>query len=163
VPIPIWVRRNGYRIAYALLLIWRIVVRPPTRGVKCLLVDGGRVLLVRHTYGSGKWDLPGGSIRRNEAPLHAARRETREELGIAVDDWADIGTLHARVRRRADTVHVFRAEVASPELILARAELADARWFPRDRLPTPLSRYARALIRSLWGGAAAGLPDDRPQ
>ena len=50
-----------------------------------------RVLLVRHTYGSRGWDLPGGSMKRGEAPVNAARREMHEELGVTIDDWRSLG------------------------------------------------------------------------
>ncbi|MEV4433615.1 NUDIX hydrolase [Streptomyces sp. NPDC049555] len=46
--------------------------------------DVGRVLLVKPTYKEA-WDLPGGMAEANESPREAARRELREELGLAVD------------------------------------------------------------------------------
>ncbi|GGQ86671.1 NUDIX domain-containing protein [Couchioplanes azureus] len=56
--------------------------------------DQNRVLMLRPTYKS-YWEIPGGYVEAGEAPLHACRREIREELGIQVDidlllavDWA---------------------------------------------------------------------------
>lgn len=46
-----------------------------------LVDDDGRVILVRPTYRPG-WDLPGGVVEQDEAPLAAARRELAEELGL---------------------------------------------------------------------------------
>lgn len=43
--------------------------------------EAGRILLVDPRY-KPDWDLPGGMAEANEAPLDAAIREVREELGI---------------------------------------------------------------------------------
>ena len=68
----------------------------PRMAAGALFVDGGRVLLVRKTYGN-RWDIPGGCVDRGESPRAACRRELREELGIErdpvrllVQDWAPL-------------------------------------------------------------------------
>jgi 8-oxo-dGTP pyrophosphatase MutT (NUDIX family) len=43
----------------------------------------GRILLVNPNY-KPDWDMPGGMAEANESPLDAARREIREELGLAL-------------------------------------------------------------------------------
>ncbi|MBO0851081.1 MAG: NUDIX hydrolase, partial [Pseudonocardia sp.] len=53
----------------------------PRVAAGALFVDGGRVLLVRKTYGN-RWDIPGGYVDRGESPRAACRREVREEIGI---------------------------------------------------------------------------------
>ena len=52
----------------------------------CGLVEiGGKILLVRHTYGSAKDRilLPGGYVQENELATAAAERELLEETGVA--------------------------------------------------------------------------------
>jgi len=139
-------RRLGYRLAYAGLRLYWLVIRPQSSGVKCLLTDGERVLLVRHTYGFRGWDLPGGSIKRGETPEAAARREMNEELGISIDGWRALGRFAVTVDHRLDRVQWFQAEVSDPALTLDLGELAAASWFPRDALPAELGRYARGIL-----------------
>jgi 8-oxo-dGTP pyrophosphatase MutT (NUDIX family) len=43
--------------------------------------EDGEILLVDPRY-KPDWDLPGGMAEANEPPLHAARREVQEELGL---------------------------------------------------------------------------------
>ncbi|HEV7706876.1 MAG TPA: NUDIX hydrolase [Asanoa sp.] len=114
---------------------------------------GDRVLLVKPTYKPG-WEVPGGAVEVDESPLAAARREIREELGVAfpvgrllVVDWVaaappwdgglmflfDGGTLDeaalARITLPADELSSY-ALVAPDELVerlkprLARRVLA---------------------------------------
>src|SRR5256885_12976469 len=99
--LPAPVKRLGYRVAYTGLRTYWFVRRPKLSGVKCVLTDGDEVLLVRHTYGPRAWDLPGGAIKRGEAPLHAASREMNEELGVAIADWRALGTVTVVLDHRA--------------------------------------------------------------
>jgi 8-oxo-dGTP pyrophosphatase MutT (NUDIX family) len=145
----VFVRRQCYRLAFRLLNAWWFVTRPHKRGVKCVLTDGDRVLLVRHTYGRRDWELPGGGPRRHEQPLDAARREMREELGLAIDEWTPLGVIEATFYHRHDTLHICHAEVTAPTLKLDRAELATAAWFERDALPDERGRYVSTILARL--------------
>jgi 8-oxo-dGTP pyrophosphatase MutT (NUDIX family) len=139
-------RRLGYRLAYRVLQVFWFIARPDVEGVKCLVTDRDRVLLVRHTYGRRSWDLPGGTIKRRESPLSAARREMSEELGIDDVPWADIGRLSGRHDHRRDTIHCFRAELQEPAIVLDEGELEVARWFARGDLPADIAPYVATIV-----------------
>ena len=122
-------------MAYTGLRGYWFLIRPETNGVKCVLTNGERVLLVRHSYGPRAWDLPGGSVRSGEDPENTARREMQEELGLDVEGWDPIGRLEVDIDHRHDRIHCFQAELASPEVTIDEAELTAARWFDRSELP----------------------------
>ncbi|HZU60605.1 MAG TPA: NUDIX domain-containing protein [Solirubrobacteraceae bacterium] len=147
--LPVSLRRLGYRSAYWALRVYWFLLRPSSRGVKCVLTHGEDVLLVRHTYGPRAWELPGGGTRGDEEPVATARREMNEELGITIDDWTRRGETVVDLGHHRDRVQFFTAELPAPEIKLNRAELSEARWFPRGQLPPDLGRYARAIIASL--------------
>lgn len=56
------------------------------KSVGGVLIKDNKVLLARHTYGSGKGMLivPGGYIKNNESPEQAIIREYQEETGLTV-------------------------------------------------------------------------------
>jgi 8-oxo-dGTP pyrophosphatase MutT (NUDIX family) len=139
-------RRIAMRCAYAGLRAYWFVVRPRVVGVKCILTDGDHVLLVRHTYGDRRWDLPGGVVRRREAPRETARREMNEELGRRIEDWSDLGELFINTNHHDDNLHLFHARVADRNLDLNLTELSEAGWFARDALPAELSRYVVPIL-----------------
>lgn len=57
-----------------------------TLGTRTAVFDGeNRVLLVRHSYGTG-WLLPGGGVERGETLFELAKREIREEAGIIAQE-----------------------------------------------------------------------------
>jgi 8-oxo-dGTP pyrophosphatase MutT (NUDIX family) len=146
VPSSLRFRRAAFRLTYRLLRVWWFIRRPHIEGVKCLLTRGGEVLLVRHTYGPDVWDLPGGGVKRREAPLHAAQREMSEELGLEDAEWRDAGTIHGRQSFRHDTVHCFQAELSSRSVDPNPAELAETQWFARTALPQRVGIYAAPVL-----------------
>ena len=144
--LPVPIRRLIYRVGYQVLQIAWSLTRPTLRGVKCVLSDGDRVLLVRHTYGRRWWDLPGGALQRGEPPGGAAHREMAEELGLTDVEWTAAGELDVTSRRRTDHLHCFVAEAAAPIIRMDRGELQEIRWFRRDQLPENRSPQVDALL-----------------
>jgi 8-oxo-dGTP pyrophosphatase MutT (NUDIX family) len=152
VPLSVKLRRFAIRCAYVALRIYWFLTRPQITGVKCVLTDGDDVLLVRHTYGRRSWDLPGGTVRRREAPLAAARREMQEELGRRIEEWADLGELYVSTNHHRDNLHLFHARMADRQLDIDLTELAAAEWFPRDRLPLDLGRFVPPILARVDAG-----------
>ena len=67
----------------------------PTTAAGIVVEDEeGRVLFVRraHEPARGRLAVPGGFVDVNEAAEEAARRETREETGLEVDEIAFLGS-----------------------------------------------------------------------
>jgi 8-oxo-dGTP pyrophosphatase MutT (NUDIX family) len=146
--LPVPLVRIGYRMAYRVAQVVWFVLRPDTHGVKGMLRDGNRVLLVRHTYGDRRrWEVPGGHAHSGEAPADAVLREMREELGIEAA-WEQVGSIPATTDHKHERVHCFVAQrpVGDGQLDLARGEIAEAQWFPLDALP---ARVGDVSLRSL--------------
>lgn len=149
--LPVPIMRLGYRTAYATMRVYWFIRRPKVAGVKCVLTRGTQVLLVRHSYGDRGWDLPGGSVKRRELPVDAARREMNEELGVMVDDWVPLGRLLAHMHHRRDTMYCFRAELDDAPITMDRGELEAAEWFPRGALPSDLGDHVRRIMARVAG------------
>jgi 8-oxo-dGTP pyrophosphatase MutT (NUDIX family) len=147
--LPIALQRLAYRSAYLLLRVYWLVFRPEAVGAKCVLTNGDHVLLVRHTYGPKRWELPGGSVHRREPPATAIRREMQEELGLDIPTWTPLGIITDVNQGRRDTLHCFHGELREPELVLNGAEIAAAEWFPRSALPPKLGHYVTQILAKL--------------
>ena len=59
----------------------------PIVGVGAVIVDGGKVVLVRRRFEplAGQWSLPGGSLELGETLERGAAREALEETGLQVE------------------------------------------------------------------------------
>lgn len=61
------------------------------------LDDAGNTWLVgqeRYTLDEYSWELPMGGAPHDEEPLHAAKRELREETGLSASRWSEVMRLH---------------------------------------------------------------------
>lgn len=113
--------------AVALVAIWR---RDP----------GGQaeVLLARHTYGATQfWALVGGYVDPAEGLEAAAVREASEETGLAVTDLRYYGSEGWGIGGPAFLITAFTGRALDPhaEPEVDGHEIAEARFFPVDRLP----------------------------
>jgi 8-oxo-dGTP pyrophosphatase MutT (NUDIX family) len=153
-PLSLKAKRVAMRCAYVALRAYWFLARPNVVGVKCIVLSGDDVLLVRHTYGRRNWDLPGGTVKRREVPLDAARREMNEELGRRIEDWEHLGVLFTTSDHHRDNVHLFQADLGDRRLDINLMELAEADWFPRDRLPPDVGPFVGRIM------ARAALPTE---
>ncbi len=149
--IPERLHRALLPFAHRLRHRWRKFVRAPLAGVSVLVTDfDGRLLLVRHSYGSGGWALPGGGMGRREEPETAARREIAEEVGIALEGVRVLEQLDETISGSPHTAWLVAARTRDrpqPD----RREILEARFFPTHSLPEPLTPLTRARIAA-WRG-----------
>lgn len=140
----------------------------PVIGVGAVVLDAGRVLLIKRAHAplKGHWSLPGGAVELGETLEQATAREVREETGLDIDVGPIVEVLD-RIMKDGDG-HVehhfvlvdFVCSVSGG--ILSSASDADAaEWVPLDALPDyGVADITTAVIRK---AAARGFETgDRP-
>jgi 8-oxo-dGTP pyrophosphatase MutT (NUDIX family) len=154
-----------YRVAWRALQLRSLLWPRRGRGVKCVITQRERVLLVRHTYGRRRtWYLPGGIMRRGETPPRAAAREMAEELGLRDLRWRELGARDMRLDGLTVRLACLHAELADPTVAPDPVEIAEARWFDLKQLPVPRgSEVGSLLLLFLHATGRLDPPDrDRP-
>ena len=136
--LPLWARRRVVRTIAPGFIV----------GSMCFVTrDDGRLLLVRHLY-RRDWGVPGGLLQRGEHAHDAARRETFEEVGLAVDLAGGEPAVQVDAEaRRVDVIFTaVPADGVDPDEVGPRSpEIVEARWFARDSLPALQHETAGAL------------------
>jgi 8-oxo-dGTP pyrophosphatase MutT (NUDIX family) len=128
-----------YRFGYPLAKCYWFLARPSTQGVRCLIVNEDKILLVRHTYGSRLLNTVGGGLKKNETPREAAARETMEEVGLRLKNLQKIGEVDYYEEFKNDKIHVFLAETSDENVTLDGSEILVAGWYRLNNLPTDIS------------------------
>ena len=98
----------------------------------CLVVDAGRVLLIRRGIepAVGKWTFPGGYVDFGENAADGAARETREEVGMRVT----LGPLLGVFNDSAITVVVYLATPGKEAPALTE-EATEVKYFAAEDVP----------------------------
>jgi ADP-ribose pyrophosphatase YjhB (NUDIX family) len=121
-------------------------------GVRALIVRDGAVLLIRHRHGKQPWALPGGGVERNERLAEAARREAHEETGAAVRVERLLGMYERFGDGVSNYIAVFVCAPLSDPRPSRSLEIAEARFFPLERLPTGADDGSRRRVAEFLAG-----------
>jgi 8-oxo-dGTP diphosphatase len=109
-----------------------------------------RVLLIQRKADpfAGRWALPGGFVDENEPLDAAARRELREETGIAADRLEQVMACGDPGRDpRGWTVTVVHQTVVKADAVRPQAadDAAEVGWHPFDKLPEMAFDHGKIL------------------
>jgi len=132
-------------------IMWRRR-RPTLVGVRALIVQDRRVLLIRHRSGRTPWGLPGGGVERYERLAEATQREAREETGIAVRVIALLGMYDSFRDGVSNYIAVFVCAPLGDPRPPRSLEIAEARYFPFDALPATIDHGSRRRIAEYRAG-----------
>ena len=109
----------------------------PLVGVGAVVVDHGRVLLVRRGREplKGQWSLPGGLLEVGESLIAGVAREVLEETGLIVEP-VELIELLDRIHREEDRVryHYVIADYlcrVTGGVLLAASDADEVRWAER--------------------------------
>ena len=154
--IPPPLHRGLYMIAHATRRRWWWLTRARLVGCRVLAFDAqGRLLLIRHSYGSRRWMLPGGGIGAKESPIGAAVRELQEETGCTLLDPRSVAMLDEPLYGTSNRVHVIAGLTLDPPQCDGR-EVIEARFFATDALPADLAPVLQRGLPDWITAAKAG-------
>ena len=103
----------------------------------CIIHQHPKILLgmKKRGHGEGKWNGFGGKVEEGETIEEAARRETKEEVGIEVLKMRKLGILEFEYQDDSGNmeVHIFYAKEFKGNP--TESEEMKPRWFDVDEIP----------------------------
>lgn len=151
--IPAPLHRAGLRMAHAVRRRWWRIAKVQLSGCRVLAFDqDDRILLIRHSYGSGNWMLPGGGIGRGEDPLAAGLRELAEETGCKLNGARVYEVIEEPLYGTVNHVHVIIGRAAGSPRGDGR-EVIELDFFAPASIPDNLSPVLGARLGD-WFEAA---------
>lgn len=134
----------------------KISEQKPKVGVGVLIFKKGKVLLGKRqgSHGEGEYAFPGGHLDYMETIEECARRETKEECGLEIENVRF--QFLANVRKYAPKHYVHVGVIADwsvgePE-VLEPEKCQGWNWYDPDDLPQPLFEMARLSLAAYKSG-----------
>lgn len=109
--------------------------------VRVVVYTKHEILLIKSSFGSQKWSLPGGGVHKGEKSILAAARELLEETSLVVStkDMKSIGIRKLPAGKKWPRAYLefFDAPVLKkfPVCVTRPYEIMDVKWWNIDHLP----------------------------
>lgn len=121
-----------------------------------MVIRKGKVLLGRRksNYGDGEYALPGGHFEFGESFSGCAKRETKEETGLDIEN---IKFLMVSNERLADKHYVLVTLLAdskkgSPQ-VTEPEKVENWDWYSLNNLPKPIFRTSENAVKAYLSGS----------
>ena len=138
------------------------MLRPSDRGYDVLCLHRAK-----DAKRPGTWEIIHGKIDPGENPVTAARRELKEETGLATDRFYNLSRTHSFYEHKSDEVvviPVFAAIVDRTAAVTVSEEHDEFAWLQPEgatrRLAWPREGRAIGDALQLLKGGSAGLLED---
>jgi mutator protein MutT len=128
-----------------------------TIGVRAMIFDQDKILLIKHRYGDW-WVMPGGKIEKGEDSEQALEKELKEEVGLIPKKYKRFGIYQNNSGGKDDTVILFI--VTDFEFVnnytkdfLNILEVKNTKWFNVKELPKDISPATKRRIEEYFSNS----------
>jgi 8-oxo-dGTP diphosphatase len=126
--------------------------KEPKVGVGVMILKGNKILFAKRkgSHGEGEYAFPGGHLEFGESYEDCAKRETKEESGIEIDNVQFQFLANIKTYSGKHYVHIgLRADWKEGEPKALEPDKADNwAWYDMDTLPSPMFEPCKLSLES---------------
>lgn len=130
----------------------KAIDQKPKVGIGVMILKDGKVLLHKRkgSHGDGEYAFPGGHLEYMESFEDCAKRETREECGIEINNIRFQFTVNVRKYAPKHYVHIgLIADWKSGEPQILEPEKCESwNWYDLNNLPKPMFEFCVLAVES---------------
>lgn len=134
----------------------------PIVGVGAIIIDNGRVVLVKRAHAPflGEWSIPGGAIELAETTHDAVKREALEETTLEVEPICLLNVFDRIIRDNDERIlyHYVLIDYLCRRIsgdLQAASDCDQARWFTEEEMSKlPLPKDTAAVIHQAFENIA---------
>jgi len=145
-------------------------LQKPRAGVGVMIMKDGKMLLGkrRGSHGAGEYAFPGGHLEYMESFEECARRETREECGIEIQNvkFLFLSNLKRYAPKHYVHIQLITDWKSGEPRVLEPEKTEEWKWYSLDKLPSPLFETVALSVEAhrkgynyrddSWEGARGG-------
>lgn len=107
--------------------------------------------LRKGSHGSGEWSFPGGHLEMGETIIQTAKRETKEETGLEIDDFELISIADEMRYLKSDGKHYLNVGlkgkyISGEPVVMEENKCEKWGWFDLNNLPDNLFEGTELVI-----------------
>jgi 8-oxo-dGTP pyrophosphatase MutT (NUDIX family) len=119
--------------------VYCFIFRPKSLGVKIVVENNDKLLMVRIGYAHKRFTFPGGGVKKNESFKDAAKRELEEEVGIKIKSLIEMGEYTSDSNYKKNIVKCFYLYTNSSFVKIDNFEIIESGWYDSEKFPENLS------------------------
>jgi 8-oxo-dGTP diphosphatase len=128
----------------------------PKVGIGIMIIKDGKVLFGKrkNAHGDGEYSFPGGHLEHGESLVDCAKRETKEETGVEIDNVRLLCVSNEKRYMPKHYVNIgFIADWKSGEPHVTEPDkYVDLGWYDINNLPTPRFEVVNNYLEAYQNG-----------
>jgi 8-oxo-dGTP pyrophosphatase MutT (NUDIX family) len=126
--------------------LYCFIFRPKSLGVKVVVENNNKLLMVRIGYAHKGWTFSGGGVGKHESFKEAGLRELEEEVGIKAQDIIEMGEYSSERYFKKNIVKCFYLHTNSSFVKIDNFEIVESGWHDPEKLPENCSFAVPKII-----------------